>query len=263
MTAGTVCSTTHGSRAEGIPCSSRLVTVVAVEVFFGSIVGVSATTVTASSTVATAIVARSDTLSWNEVNAEGPVNTDTNFGDTGRTENFDDPFVNFGGYGPLANDHRHQIKLRGTYALNDNWRVGATLDARSGGPITGFGVGNPYNWKLYHSYYVCVENCTPPDGAQEGDTWSTSDRVYEHSARGGYGRMPWIIDFGTSLTYERAFGPALFRAKLAVYNLFNDQKPVWVYQDLESSVGERDEFFGRERFLQSPRYGQLTLSLEF
>ncbi|HET6436268.1 MAG TPA: TonB-dependent receptor, partial [Xanthomonadaceae bacterium] len=31
------------------------------------------------------------TLSWNEGNAEGPVNTDTNFGDTGRTENFDDP----------------------------------------------------------------------------------------------------------------------------------------------------------------------------
>src|SRR5690606_12763467 len=138
------------------------------------------------------------TLSWNEGNAEGPVNTDTNFGDTGRTENFDDPFVNRDGYGPLANDHRHQIKLRGTYALNDNWRVGATVDAKSGGPITGFGVGNPYNWKLYHSYYLCVENCTPPDGAELGDTWSTSDRVYEHSPRGGEGRMPWTYDIGAS-----------------------------------------------------------------
>src|SRR3546814_7629489 len=60
------------------------------------------------------------TLSWSEGNAEGPVNTDTNFGDTGRTENFDDPFVNRDGNGPLANDHRHQIKLRGTYAITDN-----------------------------------------------------------------------------------------------------------------------------------------------
>lgn len=203
------------------------------------------------------------TLSWSEGNAEGPVNTDTNFGDTGRTENFDDPFVNRLGYGPLANDHRHQIKLRGAYALTDNWRIGATVDARSGGPITAFGVGNPYNWKLYHSYYLCVENCSPPDGAVEGDTWSTSDRVYEHSPRGGAGRMPWIIDVGTSLSYNREFAWGEFNAKLSVYNLFNNQKPVWVYQDLESSVGERDPFFGQERYLQGARYGQLTLSLEF
>ena len=206
------------------------------------------------------------TLSWNEGNAEGPVNTDTNFGDTGRTENFDDPFVNMRGHGPLANDHRHQVKLRGSYALAENWTVGATLDARSGGPITGFGVGNPYNWKLYHSYFVCVEACSPEDAfpdPEDGDTWSTGDRVYAHSPRGGRGRMPWIIDFGLSLGYERDFGPARFAAKLAVYNLFNRQEPTWVYQDLESSVGSRDPFFGQERFLQAPRYGQLTLSLDF
>ncbi|MDH5824337.1 TonB-dependent receptor [Luteimonas sp. RD2P54] len=206
------------------------------------------------------------TLSWSEGNAEGPVNTDTNFGDTGRTENFDDPFVNYRGDGPLANDHRHQIKLRGSYALNDNWRVGATVDARSGGPITAMGVGNPYNWKSYHSYYLCVENCTAEQAfpnPEEGDTWSTADRVFEHSPRGGAGRMPWIVDIGLSLAYERSFGAADFSAKLAVYNLLNNQKPVWVYQDLEPGVGDRDPYFGKERFLQGPRYGQLTLALAF
>ncbi|WP_111266183.1 TonB-dependent receptor [Marilutibacter maris] len=203
------------------------------------------------------------TLSWNEGNAEGPVNTDTNFGDTGRTENFDDPFVNYRGDGPLANDHRHQIKLRGTYAFNDNWRVGATLDARSGGPITALGVGNPYNWKSYHSYFICVENCTPPENAQDGDTWSTDDRVFEHSPRGGAGRMPWIIDLGLSLAYERTFDAGKLEAKFSVYNVFNRQEPVWVYQELEPGVGDRDEFFGKERFLQSPRYGQLIVSWSF
>ena len=203
------------------------------------------------------------TLSWNEGNAEGPVNTDTNFGDTGRTENFDDPFVNLDGYGPLANDHRHQIKLRGTYAVTDNWRVGATVDAKSGGPITAFGVGNPYNWKSYHSYYLCVENCTRPTDAEEGDTWSTADRVFEHSPRGDAGRMPWTVDIGASVTYQRSFGLADFQAKLAVYNLLNDQKPIWVYQELEPGVGSRDPYFGQERFLQSPRYAQLTLSLSY
>ena len=35
------------------------------------------------------------TLAYSEGNAEGPVNTDTDFGDTGRTEAFDDPWVKF------------------------------------------------------------------------------------------------------------------------------------------------------------------------
>lgn len=206
------------------------------------------------------------TLSWNRGNAEGPVNTDTNFDDTGRTENFDDPFVNLNGYGPLTNDHRHQIKLRGTFALNDNWRVGATLDAQSGGPITAFGVGNPYNWKLYHSYFLCEENCTPEEtylNPQDGDTWSTSDRVYANSPRGGAGRMPSSYDIGLSLAYEHQIGAARFSAKLAMFNLLNRQVPVWVYQDAETSIGERDPYFKKERFLQAPRYGQLTLALDF
>jgi len=206
------------------------------------------------------------TLSWSEGNAEGPVNTDTNFGDTGRTENFDDPFVNYRGDGPLANDNRHQFKLRGTYALTGNWSLGATLDARSGGPITGFGVGNPYNWKLYHSYFLCVDKCNPEDAypdPQEGDTWSTSDRVYEHSARGGEGRMPWYIDYGMSVGYDYDFGAMQLSAKLSVFNLFNRQEAVWVYQDLESSIGTRDEFFGQDRYLQSPRSAQLVVGLQF
>jgi hypothetical protein len=206
------------------------------------------------------------TLSWNDGNAEGPVNTDTNFADSGRTENFDRPWVNYRGDGPLANDFRHQFKMRGTYAITDNWRVGATLDARSGGPITAGGVGNPYDWRSYHSYFVCVENCTAqqthPD-PEEGDTWSTADRVFEHQARGGAGRMPWIINFGASLTYERNLGIGKLQAKLSVYNLFNRQEPVWVYQKLESGVGSRNELFGKERFLQAPRYGQLQVSWNF
>lgn len=206
------------------------------------------------------------TLSYSEGNAEGPVNTDTNFGDAGRTENFDDPFVNLNGNGPLANDHRHQFKVRGSYAISDNWSVGGDLNARSGAPITAFGVGNPFNWKSYHSYYICEDKCTAEQAfpnPQEGDTWSTADRVFSHSPRGGAGRMPWIFNLGASVTYTREFGPSTFRAKFAVYNLLDQQKPVYVYQELEPGVGDRNEFFGKERFISSPRFGQLILSLDF
>lgn len=196
------------------------------------------------------------TLSYSEGNAEGPVNSDTNFSDTGRTENFDDPFVNLNGNGPLANDHRHQLKLRGTYAFNDNWRVGATVDARSGGPVTGFGVGNPFDAnKIYHSYYVCVENCNSD---------VSSDRVYVLSKRGGYGRMPWTYEVGASLTYLRTFASGELQIKFAVFNLFDQQREVRVEQELQPTLGEEtNPFFGLGYGFQSPRYAQLSVSYDF
>ncbi|HZX79307.1 TonB-dependent receptor [Lysobacter sp.] len=205
------------------------------------------------------------TWSKSEGNAEGPVNSDTNFGDTGRTENFDDPWVNLNGYGRLANDREHQLKLRGTYAFNENWQVGATLDVQSGGPITGFGVGNPFDAQSYHSYYICVENCAPPsaDTAQLGDTWNTSERVYEHSARGAYGSMPWTYEVGASLTYLRSFGETDLRVKFAVYNLFDQQREVRVDQELQPSIGDFNDFFGQGFGFQAPRYAQLVVSVNF
>ncbi len=203
------------------------------------------------------------TLSWSEGNAEGPVNSDTNFGDTGRTENFDDPWVNLNGEGPLANDHRHQLKLRGSYALNESWQVAGTLDARSGGPITGFGTGNPYDVTRYHSYYICVANCDAADITQQ---------VYELSPRGGYGRMPWTFDLGASVTYLKSFGAADLSVKFAIYNLLDHQRTTRVDQELQPSVGmneddptvpQLNEFFGQGYGFQSPRYAQLIVSVNF
>ncbi|KAG1458919.1 hypothetical protein G6F57_014606 [Rhizopus arrhizus] len=115
------------------------------------------------------------TLAYGRGNAEGPVNSDTDFADAGRTENFDNPWVNYGGYGYLANDRRHQFKFRGSYALTENLSVAATLGVQSGSPITRFGAGNPFDATDFHSYYVCVSNCqaTVP-----------SERVFVHSPRG-------------------------------------------------------------------------------
>ncbi len=198
------------------------------------------------------------TWSKSEGNAEGPVNSDTNFGDTGRTENFDDPWVNLGGDGLLANNREHQIKLRGTYAFNENWQVGATLDASSGGPITGFGVGNPYDAKKYHSYFICVADC------------DTTQPTYVHSARGGYGDMPWTYDVGASVTYLQTFGRANMRVKFAVFNLLNEQHEVRVDQELQPSVGVDDAGntlfntgFGLGQGFQSPRFAQLTVTVDF
>ncbi|KZC17761.1 TonB-dependent receptor [Rhodanobacter sp. FW510-R12] len=195
------------------------------------------------------------TMSWNRGNAEGPVNSDTNFDDTGRTENFDNPWVNLGGDGYLPNDRRHQFKLRGTYALTPNWQLGADLSAMSGGPITGFGVGNPYDKTNYHSYYICVQNCDSP---------ISENRVYERSPRGKYGRMPWTIALNAGISYIRPFDGGEFRVKLAVYNLFNSQRTTAVDQDLQTSISNAtSDTFRQPLGFQSPRFTQLSMAVTF
>jgi hypothetical protein len=196
------------------------------------------------------------TLSWSRGNAEGPVNSDTNFDDTGRTENFDDPFVNFGGDGYLPNDRRHQFKLRGTYAITPHWQIGADVQALSGTPITGFGVGNPFDATNYHSYYTCVQNCTSDFSAQ---------RVYVSSPRGKYGRTPWTYNLGASISYLLPIGDkGRFKAKLAVYNLLNSQRKLNVDQDLQTTIGNgTSDTFGDGISFQAPRFTQLTVSMDF
>ncbi len=166
------------------------------------------------------------TLAFSRGNAEGPVDSDTNFADAGRTENFDNPWVNLGAYGYLANDRRHQLKLRGAFGITPAWQLGATFSASSGRPINGFGVGNPFDGTNFHSMFICVSRCHSPLASQ---------RQYELRGRGYFGRLPYTFDLGLSLTYNHDFGPADLQAKLAVYNVFNQQRKV----DLDETLEDR------------------------
>ena len=194
-------------------------------------------------------------LSWNKGNAEGPVNSDTDFSDTGRTEHFDDPWVNLKNYGYLANDHRHQIKARGTYALDEHWQFGGNATILSGSPISGFGVGNPFDDTNYHSNFICVQNCSGP----------TAERVYVVSPRGAYGTMPWTYTFDASVSYLMALGEkGKLQVKFSVYNLFNQRKTIGVDQDLQTDISDETNpnFLQPIRF-QAPRAAQLTVTATF
>ncbi|RNF85397.1 TonB-dependent receptor [Montanilutibacter psychrotolerans] len=194
------------------------------------------------------------TLAFNKGNAEGPINSDTDFSDTGRTENFDDPWVNFGGYGYLPNDRRHQFKFRGGYAFSEHWQVGATLTAQSGRPVNAFGAGNPFDGTNYHSYYICVSNCTATN---------PSERVYQHYGRGAGGNLGWTYDVGANISYLRSFGDTRLRVKLAVYNLLNQERVTEVDDELEADIGFRNPEYLQGTDYQSPRYAQFTVSVDF
>jgi hypothetical protein len=194
------------------------------------------------------------TLAYSKGNAEGPVNSDFNFADSGRTEAFDDPWVNFGGYGYLANDRRHQVKLRGSYGLGEHWRFGASLNAASGRPISRMGVGNDVDGQSFHSFMICTANCTAPVG----------QRVYELHPRGTEGRTPWLFDLGLNVTYEHSFAVADLQVKLTVYNVLNQEREVEVNEIFQNSItGTPISSYGLGQAYQSPRYATLTMKLEF
>jgi hypothetical protein len=163
------------------------------------------------------------TLSWGKGNAEGPVNSDTDFADTGRTENFDDPWVNLNGYGYLPTIVG-MVKLRGSYAITDDWMIGATLDAQSGGPVTGFGVGILTTARSITATTSALKIAAPP---------ILPIALYAFQ-RGAYGRCH--LRAGCQHHLEQAIPGCWLEGEVAVYNLTNQQKKLSVNQG-ETGVG--------------------------
>ena len=200
--------------------------------------------------------------SRSEGNHEGPVNSDTGYNDTGMVQHWDHPAGN-AAYGPLFNDHTHQVKLRGTYALNDYWSFGGTLVALSGGPITALGVAWPNDSLAAGNFtseglgggsnWICVANCT-----------ATYDkRVFEFSPRGGHGRMPWTYNLGANVTWKLPIQETDLKLRLSVFNLLNAQEVINVRARYERAPGVLRTTFGTGTRWQSPRYAQLVVSWEF
>ncbi len=200
--------------------------------------------------------------SKSEGNHEGPVNSDTGYADTGMVQHWDYPASN-ASYGPLFNDHRHQIKLRGSYALNDHLSFGGTLTALSGGPITAMGVAWPNDSNQIGNFtneglgggsnWICVQNCTG----------SYAQRVFEFSPRGGQGRMPWVYNLGANVVWSMPIGKGEFKARFSVFNLLNKQEVINVRARYERAPGNYRTTFGTGTRWQSPRYAQLVLSWNF
>ncbi len=199
-------------------------------------------------------------LSKSEGNMEGPVNSDTGYNDTNLVQYYDHPAVNER-YGPLFNDHRHQIKLRGSYKLNDAWMFGATFSAHSGGPISAYGVrwpndnrsaGGPGEFSGGGSGWICVSGCSD---------YTTRELVF--SPLGAYGRMPWVKDLSANVTWTIPVPVGDLKARFAVYNLLNSQATVNVHTRYESTPGNYMPYFGQAKGWQAPRYMQLVVTYSF
>jgi len=201
-------------------------------------------------------------------NFEGPVNSDTGYNDTGMVQYYDHPAVNER-FGVLFNDHRHQIKLRGSYKLNDMWSFGSTLTVLSGGPITAYGTYWPGDNRAAGSSsesngggsgWICVEKCAP---VKDGPPWSYTDRVFEYSPLGAFGRMPWTINWGANVTWTLPVPDVDLKVRLSVYNLLDRQTTVRVRTRYEVTPGVYRDTFGEASNWTSPRSAQLVMTYNF
>ena len=196
--------------------------------------------------------------SKSEGNIEGPVNSDTGYADTNLVQFYDHPAVNER-YGVLFNDYRHQIKLRGSFKLNDMWSFGATLSTRSGGPITAFGVRWPNDNRGFGpgefsgggSGWLCVANC------------SSLNRELVYTERGAFGRMPWVTNLGANVTWTLPVEGIDLKARFSVFNLLDRQTVINVHSRYEGQAGTQLLHFGQGTVWQSPRYMQLVVTYNY
>ena len=196
--------------------------------------------------------------SKSEGNIEGPVNSDTGYADTNLVQFYDHPAVNER-YGVLFNDYRHQIKLRGSFKLNEMWSFGATLSTRSGGPITAFGVRWPNDNRGFGpgefsgggSGWLCVAIC------------SSVNRELVFSERGAFGRMPWVTNLGANVTWTMPVPDVDLKVRFSVFNLLNSQTEINVHSRYESTAGTQMPHFGQGTVWQSPRYMQLVVTYNY
>jgi len=198
-------------------------------------------------------------------NFEGPVNSDTGYGDTGMVQHWDHPAGNER-YGVLFNDFRHQFKFRAAYALSEQWSFGTTLQVQSGGPITAFGVMWPND--------TTAGGSTTSEGSGAGTGWlctgtreqcaTLAGRELVRTGRGAFGRLPWTWTMGANVTWRLPVDGIDLSARLSVYNLFNNQTVVNVHQRYEAQPGVyREATFGTGTRWQAPRYAQLVVTWNF
>jgi outer membrane receptor protein involved in Fe transport len=194
-------------------------------------------------------------------NFEGLVNSDLGYGDTGMVQYYDHPAVNER-YGDLFNDHRHQIKLRGTYKFNDMWSFGGTASMLSGAPLTAYGTfwpgdnraaGTASEFSGGGSGWICVANCTA----------TYANRTYQFTGLGAFGRLPWTYDIGASVTWTLPVEGIDLKARLSVFNILDDQHVVRTRTRYEVTPGVYRQTFGEGSNWQSPRWAQLVVTYNF
>ena len=186
--------------------------------------------------------------SWG--NNEGYVRSDNGQDDAGLTTLFDQPGLLDGAYGDLPNDRRHQFKVFGSYAVTENFNLGANLQFWTGRPKNAFG---------YHPTDVFAQAYG-------------SESFYKNGVlapRGSEGRTNsyWNLDLTASYNVEIGEDYDL-TLRADIFNVLNNDTVTEVNEiyDDEGDVagsGAVNPNFGLPTAWQSPRYVRFSVNFRY
>jgi hypothetical protein len=158
------------------------------------------------------------TLSWLRGNYPGLFSPDNGQQDPNLTTLFDLPSLLVNKYGFLPNDHRHLLKIFGSYELprkftgNHTVTIGFGLNAESGAPVNALGT---------HEIYRTPEVSIFPRGF-------IPDRT---SGEAVEGRLPWLISPDLFLEWAYSFTRDVrLSFNLVIFNFINRQEALFVDQ---------------------------------
>jgi outer membrane receptor for ferrienterochelin and colicin len=192
------------------------------------------------------------TYSKSEGNNEGQVKSEFGQTNISKTQDWDAAeIMRFAG-GALANDRRHQLKLRGSYQFAPEWLVSGAYRVQSGTPINCLGFYNPDG--------SIDEGTTPADPIGYGASYHT---CLGEIASQGTQRTPWTHMLDLGLTYRPEFANGQLALGLQVFNAFNERTALQVDVTSETDPYTISNTYLLPIGLQTPRYFMVTASLDF
>jgi hypothetical protein len=192
------------------------------------------------------------TYSINKGTAEGYVQSDLGQEDAGITQDFDFGSLTDGAYGTLPNNRVHNLKLYGTYAINDNFRVGGNFTLASG----------------RHTSCIGFVPTTVPDYNGPGGSTNGGSGAYTGASsyyclndqgksvlgnRGTGPVMPWTKSLDVNAAYIlKLDGGRTLTLQANIFNVFNTQTVTMVSQVRDYSRDTSKEATGNKL---NPNYG--------
>lgn len=152
------------------------------------------------------------TYSKGQGNMEGQVKSEFGQMNISKTQDWDAAAIMTFANGYLANDRRHQLKMRGSYQITEELLMGANVRIQSGAPISCLGYFNPGN---------IDENEPEADPIGYGPSYHT---CFGEVATPGKKRTPWISTLDMGLTYTPDFLDKKLALGMQVRNVFNSRK---------------------------------------
>ncbi len=171
-------------------------------------------------------------------NTEGQVRSDIGQSDIAATVDWDFPTLMEYGGGRLANDHKHALKIYGSYRFLPEWTVSGNIAVLSGSPDSCLGAYGPNGtYPAYTGPYYHYCNGLPAPKGTNGDT-------------------PWTETVSANLEYRPNFADKKLALNVQVFNLFDQQRATQYYDYNLSN-------FGRVRYSQAPRSVRFGVTYDF